>query len=289
MAGQFDVDVIIHNLNQATNCASFNLHYDPAAVDFVGLQGNALLGTDPNPIAIDNPGVVQVLMEQGPEDPCQLSGVSGTGLLARLRFTSLGPDVQSGFDAQPGISSWQGPPMCQTQVLGQDYSAASGVVVIGDATISCLNINVANDLDPSLLPAGNPRCNGALGNGDISLIDTNLDIAADGPCDMGGGRYRIQIADDDVATISNLILAGARAVVQMTSSDGTVCGVFQISPGSATLVDFGNIGANLDGSAVALTGTTGTNGKATVHLSAGRTLYIENRMGSTLTVDLQVL
>ena len=214
--GQFDVDVIIFNLNQATNCASFTLHYDPAAVDFVGLQGAALFGTDPNPTVIDNPGAVQVLMEQGTSDPCPLPGVSGTGLLARLRFTSLAPDVQTGFDAQPGTSGWQGPPMCQTSVVGQDYSAASGVVVIGDATISCLNVNVINDLDALNVPAGNPRCNAALGNGDISLRSA-IKIANT----VTGGNhptFRIPMADPTI------VVAAGRALSDLTGGtflDGT--------------------------------------------------------------------
>jgi hypothetical protein len=131
------------------------------------------------------------------------------------------------------------------------------------------------------------------GSGTINYVDSNLSIgfrtSDTSFVDLGNGRFRTIIPDDSYTIIRFSTLPSARAIVSLSAtSDDTVRGVFQVTGADATLDAFGTIGTNVNGSAVALAGTTGTDGKFTVHLATTGALYLENRMGGSRTIDVHV-
>lgn len=166
--GPFTIDIMIFNLPQPTTTAFLNVVFDPTVVSFVGIVPPGLLGSDPNPQAALNGNSVFIELQQGPANPCPLPGVTGSGLMARLSFNALMPDRAAGFDVTPALP-WTGPPNCQTVIPPADYSMASAVMMIGDPTLSCLNVTTPADL-PSVNPVlMTPDCEPALGMAQISL------------------------------------------------------------------------------------------------------------------------
>ena len=106
--------------------------------------------------------------------------------------------------------------------------------------------------------------------------------------EIGDRVWRSVLNDASAVQIRNVVIPGGSAVITLNSDDATVVGMFRLATANATLVTFGLIGSNVNGFATALSGGSGAAGKFSLHLAADGTLYLENRRGATLTVEVEV-
>jgi hypothetical protein len=108
----FTADVFVTYMENFSN-ASFEVTYNAAVIDLLGVSGGSLLETDPgvsadfHPVAIDDwglaggPGAVRINASVG-----GASGVDGAGYLARLQFHVNGSAGQTSPIAFNGSQSW---------------------------------------------------------------------------------------------------------------------------------------------------------------------------------------
>jgi hypothetical protein len=130
------------------------------------------------------------------------------------------------------------------------------------------------------------------GSGVVRYFDTNLVIGAYigtvFVTELHDRQIRIVLPDDQYVIVRHKAIPGSNAVLTLSTDRATVLGHFQIRPADGTLVSLGLIGADVEGSAVPITGTTGANGKFTLHLGSLGDIWLENRMGGDTTVELTV-
>lgn len=131
------------------------------------------------------------------------------------------------------------------------------------------------------------------GTGSVGL-DTNITLGRSdstfSPVRVAESTWIAYIEDN-----SNVLVSPSRFATGLSthlsisgSTDSTIlCNAF-ILPNDDTLIDAGYVGSNVEASAGGLTGTTGTNGKLTVHWSSTGTLSVENRRGAPVTLKLTV-
>lgn len=121
------------------------------------------------------------------------------------------------------------------------------------------------------------------GNGSIG-VDSNISYGApqsiDSPVRIADSSWSVRIEDDSVIRIRpSQFLPSSAVKVVISGSNVNEIGEFFIQPNSSTATTSGYLGADVEFSAVNLSGTTGTDGKITVHWSSSGTLEVENRRG----------
>lgn len=133
--------------------------------------------------------------------------------------------------------------------------------------------------------------------GTCNLFDSQIALGsvstggADAAVRVSDRTWSLSIGDDAYARILNFGRAGERLVVHIVSSTSSIYGAFIIVPSSATLITLGAIGSNVEATASAdsITGTFGTDVKVTFGLNASGTLYIENRIGFTISLRISAI
>lgn len=90
------------------------------------------------------------------------------------------------------------------------------------------------------------------------------------------------IADDNVAVITPFQNTGV-ILINATTFTNTVSGILSYRAASGAIMHILAGGANLESSTSILTGTTGTDGKVTISANSNGNIYLENRMGGSIT------
>jgi hypothetical protein len=131
------------------------------------------------------------------------------------------------------------------------------------------------------------------GSGTIAMYNSSIVVGyradRDAPVQIGHARWRVVMPDNTAVRIQHAVVPGDRAKVSIVCTEATARGDFTMVAGSATLTTAGVIGTNLEGSASVLDGTTGNDGKFTVHLNSDGSLYLENRLDAQVTVTVSIL
>lgn len=195
-----------------------------------------------------------------------IQGTKATGL--RLGFIKFGSDNDV------------------SQLVCQD-----NVVLARPGSADTFNFYDASDpVNVSASKLGPNHLNRLTGAGAVVYYHANVNVGyysgTLSAVEIGNRLFRTNITDDDFSVIRFATLPGSRVIVTLSSDDGTVRGVFQIIPQSATFAAFGTLGSNVEFLATVPTGTTGTDGKVSLHLTASGALYIENRRGATVKADV---
>lgn len=92
------------------------------------------------------------------------------------------------------------------------------------------------------------------------------------------------IADDGVVSFSFGLSAVGMIILSSTTFGDSVPGIIHFRAASSPTCTKIAGGSNLNVTTGVLTGTTGTNGRVTVSCTDGGVIYIENRMGSTMSI-----
>lgn len=168
---------------------------------------------------------------------------------------------------------------------------AGSWAVVGD-----LSANPVSSIPVRIVSEGNFAKNNYFDNSTFAAASYSSEIASDGDVSELGTLFKdddevnqdkprnaiVSILDDHVTTF-NVPTYGT--IIIGSSANATVTGMLGLrtDTGSESVVDLGTRGGNLNITTGALAGTTGSDGKVTVSVAAG-VGYIENRIGSTLTV-----
>lgn len=121
--------------------------------------------------------------------------------------------------------------------------------------------------------------------GNITNWNSNITFGArgsdpDNVIQISPTSWVMYLPDDNYLRIQQFDGGFGGSCTVSLQGEGGFEGIFRIAQANATLTDFGGTGANVAGSATTVTGTSGTDGNVTLHLTAAGDLYVENRSGS---------
>jgi hypothetical protein len=179
--------------------------------------------------------------------------------------------------------------------LATDYAPIGKGVTNGDshdhvggdgATINHVNLsnkgtNTHAQIDSHLASTANPHSTTAAQVGALAVDADNLSSV---------GIKRRSIADDGVLSFTPPSSSGFVLVMINQSSGTSVYGVFAYRCAATAAINaLATAGVNLNSTTGALTGTTGTNGKATISCHTDNKIYVENRLGGARVFNVTVL
>jgi hypothetical protein len=161
-----------------------------------------------------------------------------------------------------------------------DARNAVGLSVQGNFTAGEQLINTSNATFAGIMLGGNVQGNTSapvFGEAEFTQLKT-----------VAQNSYGYFLVDNSVESFT-LATSGAVIIVSGTGTTGN-CGVISVYP-TAIAPQAASIAsqANIDVTTGVLTGTTGTVGKLTVSAADDGKIYIENRIGDSLNVQVQVL
>lgn len=161
-----------------------------------------------------------------------------------------------------------------------DARFANGLSVQGNFTAGEQLINTANAATYAVFLAGNVQgavANNPLSSAQFTQVKSSSQIS-----------YGANIANDGVYSFT-LGTSGAVIIVSGTGTSGN-CGVIAVYPNAPTASCSAiSIQANMAVTTGVLNGTTGSPGAITVSAATDGKIYIENRLGSSLNTQIQVL
>lgn len=136
------------------------------------------------------------------------------------------------------------------------------------------------------------------GNGGFRMYGTNITLGdnttygVDAAVQVSSNQYIMTIADDTVARVKLDKVTGIESMLVNIDADSVdYRGLVRLRQNSATKVDIGTVGANVEALSTSPSGTSGVNGNLSLHL--GRledlSLTLENRLGSKKTFLVTLL
>jgi hypothetical protein len=183
-------------------------------------------------------------------------------------------------------------------IQGGSSSGLSGAALRGN------NLSDLTDVDAAKTNIGlgtgdTPELAGANFTGDVSIEATGIVDILGGTVKLNNATMsaiQVTIADDGVATLT--FPNRSFGVLNMTvgsnatnASNSDVCFIGYVSFGTSSSVNAALTGADVETNIVdTLAGATGTDGAVTIGLAGvSRTLYIENRQGYGITLNITLL
>jgi hypothetical protein len=135
---------------------------------------------------------------------------------------------------------------------------------------------------------GTAKSNIAWDDDQMSVNTTALTINGQLEGTKGFRSFEIEIADDSVGTIDvSSIVRGIVLITRGTDANGAAMVVYKTDTSAVTSSI--HLGSGVEISTGVLTGTTGTDNKYTVSAHTDNLLYIENRLGNTITFKVTIL
>lgn len=196
-----------------------------------------------------------------------------------------------------------------TMIVDNEFHGMADAFILGDNQPVLKNIIVAgNKIAPSSdtaalfkttattaleIQSGVIGPNPTLREGISVLLGANVTAGVtdglDNVVQTGPGRFVLTIPDDGVKAIRLAqagVLSGVPVHVRITSADSSNAGDFMLLTDGSS-VTYGHLGGQVATTTGALTGTTGTDGKLTLSLTAA-SLVIENRLGGSRALTVMV-
>jgi hypothetical protein len=172
-----------------------------------------------------------------------------------------------------------GPQRVDPTYFDIDARFAVGLSVQGNYTAGEQLINIANSGTGAIFMAGNVQgavTNIPIASAKFTTVQSTLQSS-----------YNYLIANNGVASFT-LCASGSVIVVSGAGTDGNN-GVISVTPAATPNAQAIAVQANVNVTTGVLTGTTGTVGKLTVSAAADGKIYIENRLGGSINISVQVL
>ncbi|HEY3242471.1 MAG TPA: right-handed parallel beta-helix repeat-containing protein [Phycisphaerae bacterium] len=262
----FTVQLVIYNLTSTVWAVHADLYFDPAAVSYVSIAPGPAFGSAfvAPPLVPPPPPAAGVRIKVD-KDFCSAGVGPGTVVVATLTFTGVA-DKQTGFDVgAPEFFYIPAPCSPGPGTAVGNFALAKGVVVIGDATISCLNVNTTGDMPSINLAARNPDSNPAVGIADISLRSAiqiaNAVTGSNRPTLRINGANPTILLSAALPALSDIsggtFLDGATQPVGIVHVNGAAAGAstFSLTSANNTIKSLAVVG-NLAGSGVAISGAS---------------------------------
>lgn len=198
--------------------------------------------------------------------PVSYSGTPTAGQLAQ--WSGAGTITQSGY-AGSAVARYSGVPTAGALPY---WTGAGTVAAAGFGTADVATLAGTQTLNHKTL--GTPTI------ADFTNAQHNHQSSATG----GRLNTAYTIADDNVASFS--LVYGC--VIVTARDDSTVGCIIGVRSGASPYTTSLGVGSNTNLSTATLTGTTGTDGKFTVSASGSGVIYLENRRGASVTVQVLV-